>query len=40
MPNRSHCDPIVDFEKFLARLTKRDKQNAFAVTQCRDGTTG
>ena len=40
MPNRSHCDPIVDLEKFLARLTKRDKQNAFAITERRDGTTG
>ena len=40
MPNRSHRDPIVDLEKFLARLTKREKQNAFAVTQRRDGTTG
>jgi hypothetical protein len=39
MANRSHCDPIVDLEKFLARLTKGDKQNAFAVTQRRDGTT-
>src|SRR5438045_9563069 len=39
MPNRSHCDPIVDLEKFLARLTKRDKQNAFAITERRDGTT-
>src|SRR4029077_4899707 len=39
MPNPSHCDPIVNLEKFLARLTKRDKQNAFAITQRRDGTT-
>src|SRR5262245_10515790 len=40
MPNCSHCDPIVNLEKFLARLTERDKQNAFAVTERRDGTTG
>src|ERR1700757_1815597 len=40
MPNRSHRDPVVNLEKFLASLTKRNKQNAFAVTQRRDGTTG
>ena len=40
MPNRSHRDPVVNLEKFLARLAKRDKQNAFPLTQRRDGTTG
>jgi len=40
MANPSHCDPVVDFEKFLARLTKRDKQNAFAVTSAAMGLPG
>src|SRR4029078_11646671 len=40
MPDRSHRDPIVDLEKFLARLAKREKQNAFAVTYRRDWTAG
>src|SRR6266567_3351847 len=40
MPNPSHCDSIVDLEKFLARLAKREKQNAFSITQRRDGTAG
>ena len=40
MTNRSHRNPIVNLEKFLARLTEREKQNALAISERGDGTAG